>query len=106
MSSTNEPMPRRSRGSSFLCTAGMHALRRQANGFDDVLVARAAAQVAAQCLADLVVGGPRALSQECQARDQHARGTEAALQAMGVPERLLERVQLFARSKALNRRDV
>src|SRR5262245_41069062 len=94
MSSTKQPMPCSRRGSSFLRTGGMHPFGGEAHRLDDVLVARATTQVAAQRLADLFVGRPHVIAQQGEGADQHAGSAEAALQAVGVPERLLDRVQV------------
>src|SRR6266516_6412 len=62
MSSTYDPIPRSSRGSSCLRNgADIHSFRSQPHG-----------------------------------AHEHARGAEAALQAVGVPECLLHRMQLFS----------
>ena len=67
--------------------------RRLLDRLDDVHVARAAAEVAADPLADLVLGGIRVLLEQPGGLHDHARGAEAALEAVLVPERLLERVE-------------
>src|SRR5829696_3274230 len=73
------------------------------DGLDDVHVARAAAQVAGDPLADLVLGRIGVLLQQVGGLHDHAGGAEAALEAVLVPERLLERVQLAALLHALDR---
>ena len=69
--------------------------RREPHRRDDVLVARAAAEVAGERLADLalveVAGSSRSMRLE---RHQESGRAEAALQAVGLVEGLLERVQL------------
>src|SRR6185436_15422973 len=65
-----------------------------AHGGDDVLVARATADLAGDGRADLVRGGIGVLVQQRAARHQHARRAEAALQRMHLMEALLDRVQL------------
>ena len=59
--------------------------------FDDALVAGAAAQVARQRLADLLVGRVRVVAQERGHRHDEARRAEAALQPVAVAERRLHR---------------
>src|SRR6476619_1743223 len=54
---------------------------------DDVDVARTATQVAADALADLGLGGVRVLAEQPGRLHDHARGAEAALEAVLVPER-------------------
>src|SRR5438309_8343942 len=89
MSPTNEPMPRNRRGSS-LRRVGLNeaigALGGEAHRFDDVLIARASAQVAAQGGADIGVAGCWVLAQQRHRGDQHACRAEAALQSVRVPE--------------------
>src|SRR3984957_9130588 len=61
---------------------------------DDVRVARAAAQVARQRPADVLLGRVRVLVQQLAGGHHHARRAEPALEAVLLPEALLERVQL------------
>src|SRR5437588_211059 len=61
---------------------------------DDVVVAGAAAQVALEPVANLFLGWVRVLGQEAGGRHDHAWRAVAALEAVVVPECLLERVQL------------
>ena len=72
----------------------------QAHGLDDLLVARAAAQVAGQRLADLGVVRVGVAGQQVVGRDQQPGRAEAALHRAGVDERLLHRVQLAARRRS------
>src|SRR5215467_14514383 len=60
---------------------------------DDVHITGAAAEVALQPLADLVLGGVRVLLQQVRSGHDEARGAVTALEAVLVPERLLDRVQ-------------
>src|SRR6478672_6385194 len=60
---------------------------------DDIDVARTATQVAADALADLGLGGVRVLAEQPGRLHDHARGAEAALEPVLVPERLLQRVE-------------
>src|ERR1700716_2118096 len=92
------PMPR-------MAVSGMHHLvcanRRFAahlgrpvlDGLDDVHVARAAAQVAGDTTPDLGFGRIRRLLQQAGRSHDHARRTEAALQAVLLPEAFLQRVE-------------
>src|SRR4029077_15778739 len=74
--------------------------------FHDVDVARASAQVPGDPLPDLRLGGIRALAQEPGGLPDHPRGAEAALEAVLVPEGLLERVELSALLHALDSHDL
>src|SRR5471030_1978619 len=60
---------------------------------DDVLVAGAAAQIAFDPVADLVVRGIRVAGEQVRGGHDHAGGTEAALEAVFLPERILDGVQ-------------
>src|SRR5579862_2581312 len=64
-----------------------------ANGGNDVLVPGTATQVAFNPVADLVVGGIGVAGEEVGRGHDHARGAEPALQAVLLPEGVLERVQ-------------
>src|ERR1035438_9516275 len=56
---------------------------------DDVLVARAAAEIAFQTVADFFLGGARVALQQLTGSHDHAGRTKAALEAVLVPEGLL-----------------
>ena len=73
---------------------------------DDVLVAGAAAQVAGQRPADVLLGGVGVLVEQGLGGHHHARGAEPALQAVLLPEALLQRVQLAGAGQALHRADL
>src|ERR1700694_5297543 len=60
----------------------------------DVLVPGAAAQVALQPVANLRLGGSRVSREQVAAGHDHSGGAEAALQAVLLPERVLQRVKL------------
>src|SRR5258708_27332596 len=75
-----------------LLTAQLAAGRK--DRFDDVLVARAATQVAVEAAANLGFGRVGVVAQELVDGDDHAWRAEAALQPMFFPERLLDRMQL------------
>ena len=75
--------------------------------FDDVVIARAAADIAFELFADRVLVELRALAvDDVDRRHDHARRAEAALQAVIVLERLLHRMQLAALGEPFDRRDV
>src|SRR3954469_8156888 len=69
---------------------------RLLDGLDDVHVARAAAQIAADPLADLVLARLRVLVEQPGRLHDHPGRTEAALEAVLIPEGLLERVEVGA----------
>src|SRR3954462_12583794 len=79
--------------------------RRGPDRVDDVPVAGAAAAVAPEALADLVVGRPRIALEQGGRGDQHAGRAVAALEGVVVGERPLQRRQLVARGEALDRAD-
>ena len=79
---------------------------RQLDRVDDLRVARAAAEVAGERLADVGLGGLRVAREQVVARDDQARGAEAALDRAGVDERLLDRVQLARRREPLDGHDL
>src|SRR5580698_6325452 len=72
----------------------LQTFRRIECGNDDVLVAGAAAQIAGNADADVLLGRVRIVAQQLDQRGQDARRAEAALQAMIVAKRLLQRMQL------------
>src|SRR5690349_8219853 len=73
---------------------------------DDVVVARAAADVAVERFADLRLARLRVVLQQVDGRHHHAGGAEAALQAVALAERGLHRVQLAVGGEALDGRDL
>ena len=78
----------------------------QLDGVDDLHVARAAAQVAAQRPLDLGPGRARVRLQQLLGRHDHAGDAEAALDRAGQDERLLDQVRPIRRAQALDRRDL
>src|SRR5258706_15524060 len=87
-----------------ICLA--HFLGRVLHGLDDVHVARAAAQVPADGLADLLLARVLVALEERARGHQHARRAESALQAVLLGEALLHRMQLAALLQALDRGDL
>src|SRR5437773_2372496 len=77
-------------------------LRRVLDRLDDVLVARAAAQVAGHPVADLLLRRARVLLQQPVRAGDHPGRAVAALQAVLLRERLLQRMQLAALLEALD----
>src|SRR6476469_7325873 len=69
--------------------ARLHLLSGVLHRTDDVLVSGAAAQVALDALADLLLGGVRVVAEEVDRLHDHARRAVAALQGVVVVERLL-----------------
>src|SRR6516164_4373646 len=61
----------------------------RADCFDNVLIAGAAAEIAREPFANLVVGRERVLADEIGCRHQHAGCAEPALQRMMLAKRLL-----------------
>src|SRR6478672_6537793 len=75
-------------------TCGLQPFRRVERGIHDALVAGAAAQIARDRDAHLVLGRIGIVAQEFDQRGQHARRAETALQAVVVAESLLQRMKL------------
>src|SRR6478736_10068108 len=82
-----------------------HLGRRLLDRLDDVHVPRAAAQVAADPPADLLLGRVGVLTEQPGRLHDHSRRAEAALQAVLVPERLLEWMKGGAVGHPLDRLD-
>src|SRR5919108_2994124 len=94
------------RSGSFDGLPGGHHLRGRLDGLDDVVVTGAAAQIALQPQPDLALGWVWIALQELLGRHDHARGAEAALQPVLIPERLLQRVKLRSLGQTFDRRDL
>ena len=94
----------RSAPHSAACRDALHVRSGGQDRLDDVVVARAAADVALEPLAHLVLARVGVLLQQVGGAHQHAGRAEAALQAVMLAERLLQRVQLAALGQALDRR--
>src|SRR6266478_8396286 len=71
-----------------------HRLGGVLNGLDDIVVARAAAEVALELMANLVFRRLGVALNELCRRHDHARGAEPALQAVLLPEAFLDGVEL------------
>src|SRR5580704_9682434 len=82
---------RRNARSSFLLRHRLEPLCRVERGDDDVLIAGAAAQIAGDRDAHLLFGRIGIVAQELEQGGQHPRGAEAALQAVILMKRLLQR---------------
>src|SRR4029077_17969674 len=83
-----------------------HLLRRVLDRLDDVVVAGAATEVAFEAVANLGLAGALVPLEELVGGHDHARGAEAALEAMLLPEALLDRVELPILGEPLDRHDV
>src|SRR5215213_4875705 len=103
---TRAPTNRRTPRSAVPAIAPPDRLRRRHHGVDDELVARAATDVAGHALAHLLARRPRIAAQEVLNGQDHAWGAEAALLALVIPKRLLDRMQVPTRRRhALDRLD-
>src|ERR1051326_5910733 len=85
---------------------GAHRLGCRLDRLEDVHVAGAAAEVALQALADLVLGRVRVLLQQVGRRHDEAGRAVPALQAVLIPEGLLDRVELTVFGHAFDGREV
>src|SRR5258708_28165113 len=90
------------RAESNSASARAHLAGGGLHGLDDVVIARAAAEVALEAFADLLLARARVLLEQAAGRHDHARRTEAALQTVLLPEALLHGVQLAVPGKALD----
>src|SRR6266850_2461045 len=76
------------------------------DGFDDVRIARAAAEVAADCLSDVRLAGLLVARQQRAAGHHHPRRAVPALQPVLVPERFLDGVELAVLLQAIHGADL
>jgi hypothetical protein len=76
------------------------------NRFHNILIARAAAQIAGDSPTNVALGWLGILLQECVRRHQHAGSTEPALQTMLLFEAFLQRVKLPFLEESLDRKKV
>ena len=116
MLSTKLPRPRSSGSSSLRLTgdadlapvsvALMTHSRGSGDRLDDVVVARAAAEVALEAVPDRFSARRLAIVDQRDGRHHHARRAVSALERVVIVERLLHRVQLPVRGEALDRRDL
>src|SRR6059036_2881466 len=83
-----------------------HVLSGPLDRLHDVVVARAAAEVALELVADLRLRGLRVTLEHLIGRHDHPGGAEPALQPVFLPEPLLDRVQLAILRQPLDRHDV
>src|SRR6266446_301985 len=83
-----------------------HVLGGPLDRLDDVVVARAPAEVALELVTDQLLGRPGIALEHLVDRHDHARGAEAALEAVLLPEALLDRMELAVLGQALDRHDV
>src|SRR5207248_2520953 len=94
------------RSASLATGLGPELGRRPQHGFDDVLVAGAAAQVAGQRPAHVLLGRVGVLVEERLGGQHHARRAEPALQTVLLPEALLQRMKLAGGGQALDGADL
>src|SRR5436190_18227255 len=83
-----------------------HRLGGVLDGLDDVVVARAAAEVALELVANLLLRGLGIALDELRRRHDHAGSAEAALQAVLLPEAFLDRVELAVLGHPFDGRDL
>src|SRR5229473_322897 len=83
-----------------------HLLGGVLNGLDDIVVARAAAEIAVELVPDLFLRRLGIALEELRGRHDHARRAEAALQPVLLPEGVLDRVQLAVLGHAFDRGDL
>src|SRR5579875_588071 len=86
-------------------SARLIAVDRAGGRLDDVFVAGAAADIAAQSLADLGVGRLGDAAEEVDGAHDHPRGTIPALQTMLLPKRFLHRMKRLRRADPFDRRN-
>src|SRR5207244_4000494 len=75
-------------------------------GLDDAMVAGTATEHGGEPLADVGLARRRLDAQEVERRHQHSRRTEAALQAVMLAERLLQRMERAVGHQTLDRREL
>ena len=90
-------------GHGYLACLSAAVFRGVLNGVDDVLIAGAAAEVAGDAVANLLLARRRIVLQQVDRRHDHARRAVAALQAVLFPEALLHRMQLAFRRQPFDR---
>ncbi len=90
----------------LLVLLGAHLLGSPQDCLDDVLVAGAAAEVAGQCPANLVLRRVGVPLEQGLGRHHHAGRAEAALESVLLLEALLDRMQLARGGQTLDRLDL
>src|SRR5262245_64086596 len=90
------------RGCSVVAISPPLALRDGRDGLHDVVVTGAAAEVALEAVADVLLGRPRVLVQEADRRHDHPGRAEAALEPVILLEGRLHRVHLAVGREALD----
>src|SRR6266849_5034174 len=98
--------PGRSSTEEIRLFLGGHRVGGPLDRFHDVVVAGAAAQVALELVADLLLRGFRVALEHLVDGHDHAGRAEAALQTVLLPEALLDRVQLAVLGEPFDRHDV
>src|SRR5881409_732710 len=83
-----------------------HVLRGPLNLLHDVVVARAPAQIAFELVTDELFGGLGITLEQLVGGQDHTGCAEPALQAVLLPEALLDRVQLAVLREPLDGRDL
>src|SRR5436309_4041380 len=97
------PNPKRCLFRSFALWHACHVASAGGDRFDDIVVARAAAEIAFELLADRMLVQIVAFStNEIDRGYDHARRAEAALQPMMLAESFLHRMQLIAVGQSLD----
>src|SRR5262245_52095241 len=89
-----------------LISLGPHPLDREVHRLDDRLIARAAADVPAERVDDLVFARRRLAGQQLVDRHHEPGRAETALEPVLLEERLLDRVQRAAVREALDGLDL
>jgi hypothetical protein len=87
-------------------TGGAHVLSRVLHCAYNILVASTAADVALQPFANLGLAGVGVIFEQLVGSHNHARGAEAALQAMFLPEAFLNGMQFAFRGQSFNRGNI
>src|ERR1700733_4653535 len=96
----------RARAYEKACTSDLPERRGRRHRGSDLRVSRAAADVAAHPLADLLIGRRMALTDAAHSGHDLAGGTEAALERVLVDKRLLDRMKPAVRGQPLDGSDL
>src|ERR1044071_5614613 len=97
--------------SSFAVAMAAPLLPRQLlggvlDGFHDVVIPRAPAEIAFELVPDLLLGGLGVALDHLRGGHDHARGAEAALQPVLFPEAVLDGMELAVRGHAFDGLDL